>query len=309
MHSLLRRHWLYLCVFLGICMGCDSSRNESAPDSKASTENILPDKVPTTSQADTNGIHLNSSERKFIRTADVKFKTHDVTSTTQEIESLARKHNGFVTHTYLTSSVINSSIFSVSADSLLEQKEFIVENSMTIRVPNSKLDTLLYEVNKYADFIDFRIVKADDIHLELLANNLKAKRTSDAENRYTKAIDNNSKKLNEHINAEEQLLALQNNADSHMLSNLAYLDKVNFSTVSLNFYQPSTFQYNRFINHHAIKTFKPSLSHRLLEAFTTGWSIFEELLIFLVSIWTLILITVAGLWLYNKLKMKHAEKF
>jgi hypothetical protein len=242
------------------------------------------------------------SERKFIRKADLRFKTPDVKRTTAEIESLTRKHNGFVTHTHLTSSVISSNTIPVSADSLLKRQEYEVKNTMTIRVPNTQLDSLLTEIGSLAEFTDFRIIKAEDVHLQLLENILKNKRASDAEKRYTKAIDEKSRKLNENIQAEVNVLALQNESDSRTLANLAYMDKVNFSTVSLEFYQPAAFSYEKRVNHDNLKPFKPSLSSRLSAAFITGWAILEEVLVFMVSIWALILLSIGGVWLYKWLK-------
>jgi hypothetical protein len=308
MHPIIKKHWLCFILLTALGMGCQSSNYEPS-NNKDFTEQESDGVVPSVTLADTISPTLNASERKFIRTADVKFKTKDVSRTTQEVENLTRKYNGFVTHTHLTSSVINTTTIPISADSLLERKEYIMENTMTIRVPNHQLDTLLYEINNSADFVDFRIVKADDVHLQLLENSLKIKRAAQTEKRYTKAIDEQSKKLPENMSAEEALFALQNQADSHTLSNLTYLDKINFSTVSLNFYQPSTFKYDKLINHTNIKAFEPSLIQRISEAFAAGWSIFEEVLIFIVRIWALLLIGIAGFWLYRRLWIRTAEKF
>jgi hypothetical protein len=80
------------------------------------------------------------------------------------------------------------------------------------------------------------------------------------------------------------------------------MDKVNFSTVSLEFYQPAAFSYEKRVNHDNLKPFKPSLSSRLSAAFITGWAILEEGLVFMVSIWALILLSIGGVWLYKWLK-------
>lgn len=309
MHPIIKKHWICFILLTALYMSCQSSNYESPSNNKDFTEQESDGVVPSVTLADTISPTLDTSGRKFIRTADVKFKTKDVSRTTQEIENLTRKYNGFVTHIHLTSSVINTSTIPISEDSLLERKEYIVENTMTLRVPNHQLDTLLYEINKSADFVDFRIVKADDVHLQLLENSLKIKRAAQTEKRYTKAIDEQSKKLPENMSAEEALLALQNQADSQTLSNLTYMDKINFSTVSLNFYQPSTFKYDKLINHTNIKAFEPSLFQRISEAFAAGWSILEEVLIFIVRIWALLLVGIAGFWLYKRLRIRTAGKF
>jgi hypothetical protein len=292
-----KSHSLILLLICLLTLGCHNQNYEMQKESgKVSAEGAAIRTDTLTPEA------FAGSERKFIRRADLKFKTRDVKRTTAEIENLTREHNGFVTHTHLTSSVINSNTIPVSADSLLEWQEYEVKNTMSIRVPNKQLDSLLTEIGSIAEFTDFRIIKAEDVHLQLLENTLKNKRASDAEKRYTKAIDEKSKKLNENIQAEADVLALQNESDNRALANLAYMDKVNFSTVSLDFYQPAAFSYEKKVNYANLKPFKPSLPSRLSTAFVTGWTILEEVLVFLVSIWALILLSIGGVWLYKWLR-------
>jgi hypothetical protein len=310
MQAFFRNHLLYfiLCIF---CISCDNSNSEASRQhsSSSSADKATSSNASPVIQADTIlQAALSSSDRKFIRTADMQFRTKDVSRTTGAIESLTIKYNGFVTDTRLTSSVLTTSTILISADSLLQRKEYEVKNTMTIRIPNNRLDTLLNEINRLADFIDFRVVKADDISMQLLENALKAKRVTNAEKRYTKAIEEKGNKLNEHIQAEEDLLALQNEADNRTLSTMAYLDKVNYSTLSLHIYQPSAFTHEKLLNQESIKPYEPSLLSRLSEAFASGWNIFEELLIFLVRIWAILLSGLIGLWIYKRIKLRSLEK-
>jgi hypothetical protein len=288
------------------CIGCHNKQEAAKQLNEPKADYASSAEMPSLNQTDSisTAALFASADRKFIRTADVKFKTSDVQHTTEKIENLTRRYNGFVTHTQLTSSVLSTHTIPVSPDSLLERQEYTVENSMTIRVPATQLDSLIHEIGKLAEFIDFRILKADDIHLQLLENTLKVNRAATAEKRYTAAIDVKSKKLDENIKAEEQVLALQNESDSRQLNTLAQMDKVNFSAISLNFYQPVTYRYARLANHQNFKAYKPGLLIRLSQAFATGWTIFEEIILFLVSIWALILGSMVGIWLYKRYKLK-----
>ncbi|MDO1445169.1 DUF4349 domain-containing protein [Rhodocytophaga aerolata] len=300
-YSILKNSRFCYIVFIVLLFSCHNSNDAFHKESNLKEPAGNNDSISI--QADTVALAFDTSERKFIRTADVKFKTKDVARTTQAIENLTGRYNGFVVHTQLTASVIHTSTFPVSADSLLERKEFTVENTMTIRVPNQQLDTLLAAIVNLADFVDFRLVKAEDIQLQVLENSLKIKRAAQAEKRYTKAIDEQNKKLPEKMNAEEELLTLQSQADQHTLANLAYLDRVNFSTVSLQFYQSPGFTYEVLANPERIKAFEPDFLQKLVEALASGWDILAEVALFLARIWALLVLGICGFWLYKKARV------
>ena len=81
------------------------------------------------------------STRRFIRTAELKFKVKSVIKSTYDIEDITNRQGGFVTYTNLTSDINNVTTIAVSADSTLETTYYTVTNSIKIRVPNTKLDT------------------------------------------------------------------------------------------------------------------------------------------------------------------------
>ena len=164
--------------------------------------------------------------RKFIRTAELKFKVKNAIKATYAIEDITARFDGFVTYTKLNSDVTNKITLPISADSSLETTFFVVENTMTIRVPNTQLDTTLKTIAKLIDFLDYRIIKADDVGLQLLSNNLTQMRVDKHSTRLINAIDNRGKKLHETTNAEENLLNKQEQADNAKIANLELKDQI-----------------------------------------------------------------------------------
>lgn len=73
------------------------------------------------------------------------------------------RHGGFVTFTNLTGAINIDSSRAVSVDSSLETTYFTVANSIIIRVPNTELDTTLKEISKNVKYLDYRIIKAEDV--------------------------------------------------------------------------------------------------------------------------------------------------
>jgi ribosomal protein L1 len=52
-------------------------------------------------------VEKEGSTRKFIRTADLKFKVKNVTKSTYAIENITNKFDGFVTYTNLQSTIVD----------------------------------------------------------------------------------------------------------------------------------------------------------------------------------------------------------
>ena len=119
-----------------------------------------------------------AEERKFIRTAELKFQVQDVSNTTTNIERLVRNQGGFVIYTNLSSSIDNKETYQISRDSSLETIHYILSNDIKLRVPNRKFDSTIQAIALLVDFLDYKAVKADDVSLQLLDNQLTKKRSN-----------------------------------------------------------------------------------------------------------------------------------
>lgn len=243
------------------------------------------------------------SDRKFIRTADLRFKVKNVAQSTYSIENTVAKFGGFVTSTELQSNILNTSTTKINNDSLLETTRFYVENTMIVRVPNTMLDTTLKTIARQINYLDYRIIKADDVSLQMLSNQLSQNRNSANQQRVQEAIQNRGKKLGETLDAEDRLHNSQTESDDARLSNLSMKDKVNFSTLSLQLYQREEIKSEKVANPNN-EEFRTSLGVRLLDGLKTGWHILEEIIVFIVNIWAFILIGFAIWFLYRRFKSK-----
>jgi len=240
------------------------------------------------------------SSRKFIRTAELKFKVKNVIRATYKIEDIAIRFGGFVSYTNLSSNMDYLNIKRISEDSSLESTHFTVVNTMTLRVPNTRLDSTLKAIAPLVEYLDYRIIKADDIGLQILANRLTENRISKHEKRMEKAIENQGKKLNETTDAEENLYNKREAADNAMISGLSLLDQVNYSTVNLSLYQRQEVKNELIANDKSIESYEPGFGIKLLESMKGGWSIIEAVILFIVQMWGLILFGVAIFFLYKK---------
>ncbi|REH00925.1 DUF4349 domain-containing protein [Flavobacterium aquicola] len=226
MNKVLRRSLLLFTVTALLFIGC---KKAEAPEEEAvSAETVSADTASSSAAVEKEG-----STRKFIRTADIKFKVKNVAKSTYIIENITNKFDGFVTYTNLQSTILDQFETKVSLDSTLQTIRYNVENDITIRVPNKRLDTVIKSIAKQIDFLDYRLIKADDVSLKMLSNKLSQTRSADSEKRIEKAIDTKGKKINDIMDAENTLANKKEQNDNTKLENLSMEDQVNFSTLTL----------------------------------------------------------------------------
>ncbi|WP_293890202.1 DUF4349 domain-containing protein [Flavobacterium sp.] len=250
-------------------------------------------------------VEKKESNRKFVRTADLKFKVKNVAKSTYAIESIVAKNGGFITFTDLKSNINEKSETKISQDSTLETTRFTVDNTITLRVPNTQLDTVLKSMVKEVAFLDSRLIKADDVALQLLSNKMTQKRLASHQKRLEKGIDTKGKKLNDITNAEDKVLGRETESDETVLQNLSLEDQVNYSTVTLYLYQRESVLQEIVANEKSINAYRPHIGLQIWDSLKTGWFMFEAIIAFIVQLWALLLLAVLGIFTYRKFVKKQ----
>jgi Domain of unknown function (DUF4349) len=281
-----------IIALLFSCKKADNSSYGESADMKVSAD--------STAVSSSAAVVDKNSKQKFIRTADIKFKVKNVVKSTYAIENATQKFGGFVTYTNLQSNIHEQIKSKISQDSTLETTKYTVENNITIRVPNTQLDTVIKTIAKQIDFLDFRVIKADDVSLKLLSNQLSQKRSSTTEKRVEKAIDTKGKKINDIIEAENTLANQKEANDNRTIDNLSLQDQVNFSTITLQLYQNETIRHETMASEKSSNDYKPHLGLQILDSLKNGWYILESIFVFLINLWPFILFGAGGYILYKK---------
>ena len=297
------RHYLkfiFLALFATIFLGCKQNS-----ETEESTTEVMDYKSENSALISSSAAAVNTnSTRKFIRSADLKFSVKNVAKSTYLIEDATSKFGGFVTFTKLESTISNEERTKISPDSTLITTKYIVENNITIRVPNTSLDTVLKTIAKQVYFLNHRVIKADDVSLQMLSNEMMQKRSTSSEKRLENAIDSKGKKLNDLTDAEEKLDNKKEQNDASKIQNLSLNDQVNFSTITLNIYQDESISQEMVANEKSINSYRPNIGLQLLDSLKTGWFMLENIISFIVLIWPLLLFGFLGYFGYKKLKSK-----
>ncbi len=284
---------------LGLVLSCKESASK---ENAAYMEEAVTDSTSVISSS--AAVENKNSNRKFVRTADVKFKVKNVAKSTYAIEDATTKFGGFVTYTNLQSNIHSEDRTKVSQDSTLVTTKYKVDNNITIRVPNTRMDTVIKTIAKQIHFLDYRIIKADDVSLQMLSNELAQKRSNSSEKRLENAIDSKGKKLNQVVKAEETLEAKKEQNDASKLQNLSLQDQVNFSTLTLNIYQDESIKQEMVANEKSINAYRPNIGLQIWDSVKTGWFMLENIISFLVVLWPFALIGFLGFLGYKKFLKK-----
>jgi hypothetical protein len=285
-------------AFLGaILVSCGG---ESAVDynAKAYSEN---QEVADTALSSLAAVEDFQSNRKFVRTADLKFKVKDVRSATYVIEDVVAKNNGFVTHTNLASTISYVNTVAVSEDSSKEITHYSVDNTIEIRVPNSHLDEALKQMSELVEFLDYRNINADDVTLKMLANRLTQKRISTHEQRLDNA-DHVKAKLQQKVEAENYLLQAEEQKDQALVANLSIQDQVDFSTIKIYLYQRPSIKEELVVSEKTIEPYEPPFYEKIGDALKAGLNTVEVIFLAMMSVWWLWVLAIVGYFGYKKLK-------
>ncbi|RYF53859.1 MAG: DUF4349 domain-containing protein, partial [Cytophagaceae bacterium] len=255
----------------------------------AQSENEAPTQEATATLLGAPSDQTKLPAHQFIRTADVKFRVDNVASATNRIEAITAQSGGFVIFTKLNSQKDDTETVSISADSLLETTRFTVSNTMTLRVPNARLDTTLRALVGLSDYLDFREIKSDDVALQRLAAARTQQRNAAYNKRLRAAINKRDQKLGDINDTEENRLNHQQQTDEAHINDLALVDQLQFSTITLNIYQRQSMLRTVLPNSNDVKTYEPGFLTKAADALVTGGHVLVSFILLLLEGWGIIL--------------------
>lgn len=269
---------------------------QSIDESSASTPagNETATYVPSSAAVETG----TDSSRRFIRTANLKFKVKNVIGATYDIEEIVRSHNGFVTFTEMRSNIDEVDTRAVSVDSSLEITRYTITNSLVLRVPNKLLDTTLKDIARNIDYLDYRVIKAEDVALSILEKQLTQRRAAKSEQRLSNTFNGNNK-VDPAAAAE-----LQNRqdeaADNAMIETLKLNDQIAYSTIRLEIYQRQGIKREMVASIKLPEEYRPGIGSRFADSFAFGWEVIVELVLLLTKLWVFLVLGIATLVAYKR---------
>lgn len=250
---------------------------------------------------------INDSTMRFIRKATLKYKTESVRNTTYYLENAVVNLGGIVTYTNLYSEIENEKKIAVSNDSSLKITTYQMKNSMTIRIPNYQLDSLLKIISKSVVFLDERTITANEISLTELANQLEQNRMANYQSQLMAAIGGQKDQINKVVDAYENMLHKQKLEDDALIRNLELDYEVEYSTVQLNIYQDTKLEKELVENELNIEEYEPSFYSNFTESLHNGWTAILTFIVIIANFWFILIPIIIGLVIYKRRKVKNQD--
>lgn len=285
--------WLGVFVSGILLLSCGVSREEierkeKAAASMAVVSETVKEYAKTIATDTINGITHN-----FIRQASVKCKVENVLNSSQAIEDAIAFYGGYITKSDLNSEVQYTNSIPVSEDSLRETTYYTTVNTISARVPNNNLDSVMRKTIGLATFVDFQKTSADDVKFKLYANQLAERRLAKHQQKVQAKVDKSTSGIQKISEAENDLLDKQELADSKRLESVELIDKVNYSTIIIDLYQPQSEKTRLLLKPNVIVPYEPSFAQKLGKALLSGFGILKSFVLFLAESWSIWLIIIA----------------
>lgn len=248
---------------------------------------------------------INDGNLRFIRKADIIYKTENVRNTTYFLENAVAKLGGIVTYTNLYSDIHNVKKVAVSNDSSLQITSYQVNNDITIRIPKHQLDSLLKVISTTVVFLDKRVITAEEISLTELKNQLEQNRMANYQMQLKDAIENKDGKINNIVDAYDNMLYKQKLEDDAFIRNKELDYEVEYSTVELSIYQDLTTEKMLVENELNIEEYEPSFFSKLSESLENGWNSILSFIIVIANVWFILIpLAIAGAILRRKRRVE-----
>ena len=286
----------YLMIpILGIC-AC-SSKNASMKEYAATADS-------TTFANDISD--LASASRKRVKSADIRCHVPSVFAATSKLEHLVTGVGGIVVESTLQNEAVQQYELPYTSDSVKAVQLYTPTANLTLKVPVAYLDSVDQSLTGMSDYIQHRVIKDQDMTLKYLSNALKnehqeqqaAKAEKAAGEKIVPAKNGTTLDVVQYKDDKEETVI------DRRINNLAILDDVAYSTVTVQLYQPQVADIKVIQNPAQLS--RAGFGTELLTAIRSGAEVLRNIFLFFVQIWPFLLASVLGWIGYKKLILRRS---
>lgn len=244
-----------LALILNFCSNPSDDGNRNtvlAEQSKAiATEPAMYD------EADPNNIETETIyERKLTKNGSIRFETSNLDKTKQLITNAVASLNGYISND-------NTS-----------ESDNRTENSLIVRIPADKADSLITVIESNASKIDYKSIDVQDVTEQFIDLDTRVRTKKEVETRYRELLAR-ATSVEEMLKIEEQIGNIRTEIESAE-GRLRYLsNQVQYSTLNVAFYE---------------KNSDFGFWKKMGNAFSNGWNSLLWLFVGIANLWAIILL-------------------
>jgi len=220
-------------------------------------------------------------KKKIIKDGDITIQVHDIVTSKDGIDNLVKSVNAYYERENL------------------KKTDYKISYDLKIRVPAGNFEKLVSSVEQGKDEVKSKNIRTRDVTEEFLDISTRLASKRDYLKQYTVLLAK-ATTIKDILEIKENIRKLQEEIESAE-GRLRYLnDQVTFSTLTVELYQKIDYVYK--------SEPKDSFIERVKSGLNTGWSIIVETVLFLVNIWSVLLIlTPLFFFIWRKIKKRKGE--
>ncbi len=278
---------LYSMIMLA--MSCNNSGNSDSSEYVDVTPSFEESSAPIAAgkmavrQADNaqQDADLLDVIQQLIKNGNIRFESKDIEADYELVKSLLPQYKA-----YIENENQNNSPNQINYD-------------MTIRVPVTFYDSLFEKLSGISARVDNKYSNIQDVTERYYDLKTRIRNQKALEERYL-ALLNKAYQIKDILEIERNLASVRTQIEQ-LEGQFRYLDKqVNYSTISLSFYQLLPYTYNA--------SQRDGFFARLLNAMDDGWQGFLSFMVALTSLWPFLMMGVGLVYLIRKLRARRKAK-
>ncbi|MBO9728797.1 MAG: DUF4349 domain-containing protein [Chitinophaga sp.] len=269
---------------------------------------------------------INSPSRKRVKSADTRCRVPSVFKATAQLEHLVTSLGGVVVESSLSNESVQQYQLPYSSDSIKRMLIYTPTANLTLKVPAERLDSVDQSLTAIASYIEHRTIKAEDMTFKYLANALKneqhEKKAAKEDAAATRREKQGKPPVEKVVTGDNAIVVAGDNAAAlnaatykdqkdeavidRQMSNLAILDDVNYSTLTVQLYQPEVTDVQIVLNPAAVS--RAGFGTELLTALKDGTVVLRNIFLFFVQIWPFLIAAVLAWMGYRKLQLRRTQE-
>ncbi len=203
---------------------------------------------------------------KIIWTGGLEFQVNNVDSATTIISDIAALNEGFVSEMNKT------------------QSNTRIKNSITLKVNSENFQKTINELKKLSIHLNQETINSQDVSKEYIDAESRLKTKQEVLERYKDILRTRTGKIEEVLDAEEKIRRLTEEIEAKK-GYLRYLnDRVKYSRIQLSIYETV-----EFISEEPVR-YEKTFGDKAIAGFGNGWSIIQNIVLVLITLWPVLLI-------------------
>ncbi len=219
-------------------------------------------------------------DKKIIKTADLTLELKDYKLYNNNLHRNLKNYGAYI------------------ASEEQNKTEEMITNSLVIKVPVDKFEDLMNALPFEGVKIINKKIHTDDVTAEVVDTKSRIEAKKQVRARYLELLKQ-AKNMSDILQVQGEINTIHEELES-AAGRVNYLvHQSAYSTINLTCYQ--------YLNGTSSKDIQPTFFTKLTDAFSNGASILKQLLLFMVTIWPVLLISITGYLLIKKSKLKPVK--